>query len=104
MIKTYRVIISNRAKESLKTIVDYIKKDSPSAAEKVRKALIKEAKSLKVHPGRYSKEEQLIDKPGNYRSLVKWHYKIVYKVEEKEVQILNIFHTSRNPTVIKKTV
>ncbi|MFH1321241.1 MAG: type II toxin-antitoxin system RelE/ParE family toxin [Bacteroidota bacterium] len=103
-MKTYQVIISNKARESLKTIVDYIKEDSPSAAEKVKKTLIKEAKSLSKFPERYSKEEQLIDKPGNYRSFVKWHYKLVYKVEQKEVQILNIVHTSRKPSVMKKIV
>ena len=102
MKKQYRVIIPPSAKESLRDIVEYIKKDSPSAAAKVRKKLIEITKSLKDQPERFSVEEYLKDKPGNYRSVTQWHYKIVYKVLSDEVLILRFMHTSRDSELIKK--
>ena len=50
MKRHYRVIIPPTAKESLHDIIEYIKKDSPAAAEKVRKKLIETAKSLEPKP------------------------------------------------------
>ncbi len=102
MKKHYRVIIPPTAKESLRDIVEYIKKDSPAAAIKVRKKLVAIAKSLKEFPERFSSEVYLIDKPGNYRSVAQWHYKIIYKILDDEVLILRFIHTNRNPDVIKK--
>lgn len=40
MKKHYRVVLPSVAKESLHEIVEFIKKDSPQAATKVRKKLL----------------------------------------------------------------
>jgi plasmid stabilization system protein ParE len=102
MKKDYRVIIPPIAKESLREIVEYIKIESPSAAIKVQKKLIEIAKGLKNSPERFSKEYFLSENPGNYRSVVQWHYKIIYKVSENEVTIIRFMHTSRDPKRIEK--
>ena len=102
MKKYYRVIIPPIAKESLREIFEYIKTDSPSAAIKVQKKLIEVAKSLKNLPERFSKENFLSEKQGNYRSVVQWHYKIIYKVSENEVTIIRFMHTSKDPKGIEK--
>ena len=98
----YRVIVTLSAKESLHDVIEYIKKDSPSAASKVRKKLIETAKSLKELPERFSREENLFEMHGNYRSVTQWHFKIIYKVLDDEVLILRFMHTSRDPESIKK--
>lgn len=102
MKKYYRVVIPPTAKESLQEIVKHIKQDSPTAAIKVRKTLLEKAKSLKELPERFSREPFLIDKPGNYRSVTVWHYKIVYKILDDEIVILKFFHTSQDPEVLRK--
>ena len=102
MKKHYRVVIPPSAKESLYDIIEHIKKDSPIAATKVRKKLIDTAKSLKELPERFSREEYLLGKPGNYRSVALWHYKIVYKILDDEVVLLRFIHTSRDPELIRK--
>jgi plasmid stabilization system protein ParE len=99
--KTYRVVIPPTAKESLRDIIEYIKADSPTAAAKVRHKLIEVADSLKHVPERFSKEEYLSERVGNYRSVTQWHYKIIYKILDEEVLILRFMHTSRNPENIK---
>lgn len=68
------------AKESLDEIYNYIKKDSPQNARKVKKGLIKFAGSLNHFPEKYLREEFLEEEPENYRSVSKWSYKIIYEV------------------------
>lgn len=102
MNKHYRVIIPPAAKESLRDIIDYIKKDSPSAAIKVRKKTHRKSQKFRRIAERFSSEPFLINKPGNYRSVAQWHYKIIYKVLDDEVLILGFMHTSRDPDIIGK--
>lgn len=97
-MKSYRVIWDNSAKESLKLIVQYIRKESPSAAKKVRAELLKLTASLKKLPERFSVEPYLEHKGKQYRSVTKWSYKIIYRIGEKEVRVLEILHTSRDTT------
>lgn len=101
-MKRYRVIVSDQAKQSLRSIVRHIAAESPSAANYVRKSLIDLMRTLDRSPEKYSAEEYLQHKKGNYRSVTKWHYKIVYVVKTREVIILDVIHTGRNPEVIRK--
>jgi plasmid stabilization system protein ParE len=96
------VLWDNEAKASLKSIVAYLKQDSPVAAQKVKQALVQLAASLQQMPDRFSAEPYLEGKTGNYRSVSKWHYKIIYRVMEQEVHILDIFHTRKNPLEIEE--
>ncbi|MFY0602266.1 MAG: type II toxin-antitoxin system RelE/ParE family toxin [Cyclobacteriaceae bacterium] len=100
-MKKYKVTWDSYAKESLKSIVQHIKDDSPPAAQKVKIELLKLAQSLNNKPNRFSKEFYLEDKEGNYRSVSKWSYKIIYKVKEDEVYILDVFHTRKDPSEIE---
>ena len=104
MGKQYRVIMPPAAKQSLREIVEYIKKDSPSAASKVRKRLFEVVGSLNKLPERFSKEILLDQKNGNYRSVTIWHFKIVYQILENEVLILKFIHTSINPSKLKQLI
>lgn len=100
----YRVIWDSRAKKTLKAITQYIKEESPATAKGVRKELLKLTASLKKMPERFLTEPYLEHKGNEYRSIVKWSYKIIYRVRvnEKEVRILEIVHTSRNTAVIEE--
>lgn len=102
MKQSYSVIWDNEAKASLQTIIAYIRQDSPAAAQKVKRALLQLAASLQQMPDRFSAEPYLAGKSGNYRSVSKWHYKIIYRITEEEVHILDTFHTSKNPIEIEE--
>jgi plasmid stabilization system protein ParE len=90
------------AKENLDCICDFIAKDSLDAARYVKKELVKLAHSLSGFPEKYSKEEYLADEPENYRSISKWNYKIIYEVTNDCLIIVDVFHTSQNPSKIKR--
>ena len=90
------------ARTSLKAIYLYIAKDSLTAAEKVKKTILKTTRSLGFSPEKFEKEKYLKELSGNFRSVTKWHYKIIYEVTDNEVIIIDIFHTSMDPEKMKK--
>ena len=100
--KVYRVIITSNARDSLKDIVNHIKnkQKAPLIARMVKEELLNQILSLESFPEKFSKELFLEGLTGNYRSLVKWRYKIIYKVLADEVWVLKIIHTSQNPADI----
>lgn len=71
-MKTYKIIVSQEARESLKAITDYIRrKESDTRAQYVRKELLKAVDRLESlpnsHPIIYVSEQKK-----TYRYLLKW--------------------------------
>ncbi len=95
---------SPKAEQRLDGIYDYIAGDSVSAARYVKKTLIQLGGSLDHFPEKYSREEYLDMLPGNYRSVSKWRYKLIYEVTDEYVNILTIFNTSQHPSRIKSDI
>ncbi|MGP8217769.1 MAG: type II toxin-antitoxin system RelE/ParE family toxin [Bacteroidia bacterium] len=58
--------------------------------------------SLGASPEKFPAELLLEGRKKNYRSVILWHYKIVYLFTGKEVHVLDIIHTSMNPDEIKR--
>ena len=65
--------------------------------KKVRNEIARSAKDLNVFPEKFVEDPYLKDEPGNYRFKVFWSYKIVYEITPEAIQILDIFHTTRDP-------
>lgn len=98
-----KIIWDNEAKKSLQNIYNYIKgRESIEAAKKVRNKIFTQAKTLQDFPEKFEREHHLEDEVGNFRYKVIWSYKIIYEVTEESIFILDIFHTSRDPSEIKK--
>ncbi len=97
MVKKKRVVWSNRAKQSLKEHYNHIKKESVPAAKKVREKIIEDSKFLALNPEKYQADEYYPNNSGNIRRYFKWSYRIIYEVNEKTIDILNIIHTSQEP-------
>ena len=97
MVKKKKVIWSDRAKESLKEHYDHIKQDSVPAAKKVNAEIINASKELSPYPEKYQLDEYYPNNPGNIRRLFRWSYRIVYQINEKTIDILNVLHTSQEP-------
>jgi len=97
VMKKDRIIITNKARASLRSYFEYLKVEvSLETAQHVRDEILSKCAKLKDFSG-YSKEKYLEDEPEEYRSITLWHYNIIYTVTEQEVRVLNIIHTSRNP-------
>ena len=83
----YRVIWSDKAYQSLRSVSDFIAEDSPEGAKSVVRELVKHSQTLSILPRRNPIETALTDAPVEYRFLLKWNYKIIYTVLESEIQI-----------------
>jgi plasmid stabilization system protein ParE len=93
-LKRRRVVWTEKATRSLDFFCDYIRNNSPSAAKRVKREIVLTAKELAVYPERYQLDEILSDPTHNIRRFFRWSYRVVYQVHEKEVVILDVFHTS----------
>lgn len=102
MVKRWKIIWDDEAKNSLRSIYDYIKsRESVSMALRVKKEIIKQVKSLATFPEKFAREPHFSADSGNIRFKVIWSYKIIYEITDGYILILDIFHTSRNPTEIE---
>lgn len=86
-----------QAKDDLKSIVDYITKDSKRYARLQVERIKMRTHSLKTQP-RMGKIVQEINKP-NIRELVFGNYRIIYLiVSSKQIDILTIHHSAKDLT------
>jgi toxin ParE1/3/4 len=84
-----------RARNDLRDILEYIAKENPVAADRVRQAFLDAAKLVATRPHlgiRNAKVPEL-------RSLLvaRYPYRIHYRVEDTDVWIIHIRHSTRRP-------
>ena len=97
-----KVIWSKRASGQLERNVKYIKDEQGvSYAETVLNKILSSTALLGGTPKMGRVEPLLAHKKTEYRFIVVWSYKIIYKVTSDHVTISRVFHTSRNPNKLK---
>jgi plasmid stabilization system protein ParE len=96
-VKKKKVIWSERATASLKEHYDHIKKDSVRAAKRYKSEIINASKGLDTYPEKYQLDEYYLHNPGNIRRFFRWSYRIVYQINDKTIDILNVLHSSQEP-------
>lgn len=97
VIRKTRVIISHKARASLRGYYEYLRDEvSEETARHVKNGIISKCKSLKNFSG-YSIETYLEEEPVEYRSVSKWEYNIIFLVKNDEIHVLNIIHTKMHP-------
>lgn len=92
-----KVFWTQRAKGSLDYYCDRIAQDSITNAKKVKKEIILTSKKLSKNPDLFQLDEYYPDNPGDIRRYFKWSYRIVYRVMDDKVTVLNVYHTSIHP-------
>ena len=100
--KELPVLWSDEAKDSLKYIFNYVKRNSPDNAQKVKQTILKIAATLNFYPEKFPRDPFLLDSKRNFRFFPKWSYKIVYEVTDKAVIIIDVFHAKQHPDKLKK--
>ena len=85
-----KIIWSPLAIERTSEIAEYIAQDAPSAAKKWAETLFYKVQLLKTSPnsGRIVPETNRI----SIRELIYGNYRIIYRVEEKQLSILTVRH------------
>jgi plasmid stabilization system protein ParE len=93
-----KVIWTKRAFSQLERAIKFIKEEQGSTyAEIVLNKILEKSRHLENFPQMGQFEPLLKHKKSEYRYLVVWSYKIIYRVEKDRVVISRVFHTSRNP-------
>ena len=103
--RKHRVVIAPEARDDLRKELNYLRrKRGDAVARKVNKGLQKSIKSLDTFPEKHRVVEQISSSKRKYRLLPKWSYLIIYRVEKvlKQVRIVSIFSSSRDPEEIDK--
>lgn len=95
-MKRRKVYWSEPAKNRIKEIYDYYKVRSLKAALRIRKKLLTRPRSLSRMPELGPGEPKLIHK-GNYRYLVEMNWKIIYRVTDDKILILDVFDCRQDP-------
>ena len=91
------------AKDRLIEVYDYIEsKSSANIAEKVTLGLVDVAEMAGQNPYLFSECRELPSRTKQYRNIVSQNYRIIYKIKSDFILILDIFHSKRNPKVLKK--
>ena len=88
------VVWSKASLDSLETIYNFIFENSPQNAEMVVDTLLNLGDDLAKFPERNPKEPLYNDE--SIRYFPKWNFKIVYRIEENRILIINIYSTKMN--------
>ena len=85
------VVWSKASLDSLEIIYNFIFENSPQNAEMVVDALLNLGDDLAKFPERNPRETLYNDE--SIRYFPKWNFKIVYRIEENRILIINIYST-----------
>jgi plasmid stabilization system protein ParE len=85
-----KIVWSPLAIERASEIAEYIAQDKPSAAEKWINTVFSKVEKLKSAP----EIGRIVPEIGNdqFRELIYGNYRIVYRIEKKQISILTIRH------------
>ncbi|PCH77318.1 MAG: plasmid stabilization system protein [Flavobacteriaceae bacterium] len=81
----------------LQEIFNFIKKQSPTAANKVKTSIRETTKELAEHSEIYSLDRYKNNNSGTIRAFEKHNIRITYKVTPTTILIIRLRHTSREP-------
>ena len=85
-----KIIWSPLAIDRVSEIAEYIAQDKPSAAEKWINAVFSKVEQLKSSPGIGRVVPEI--RNDQFRELIYGNYRIIYRIEKKQISILTIRH------------
>ena len=96
------VIWTKKATTQLERNIKYLHVERGiRTSELVLNRILQSTKLLESNPFRGRIEPLLGHRKYEYRFVVVWSYKIIYRVTKTQVIISRVFHTSRNPKSLK---
>ena len=78
--------------------IEYIKKQSPANAEKVKKAMLLKIDTLQKYPEHHAPDKYKTNNDGSFRAFELHHYRISYRYKPADIRIIRIRHTKMNPS------
>ena len=98
-----KVIWTRSALLELQEIYEYyLENVGFQMAENIRKAVLTSTKQLGENPLSGISEKKLSDEGKEYRSIIRGHYKIIYRIGNDELKVVDVFDTRQNPPKLKR--
>jgi plasmid stabilization system protein ParE len=86
-----------RVQNQLAKVYEYILIDSYQNAEKVKKDILRSTRHLPANPEMYPPDKYRNNNNGSFRAYELHHYRIAYRITEKEIIIVRVRHTGMEP-------
>lgn len=90
-MKKRKVIISDRATNSLKRIIIKLQMNGYLGADKAKEAVIRRIRLLSTNPEKDSRVAKFGRLEGDIRSVLAWNYRIYYLIGEDDIKVLDVF-------------
>lgn len=91
------------ALDSLADIYKYYKNNvSETIAKKIRESVLLSTNQLKKFPLSGPLEKSLLNLNEGHRSIIRGNYKIIYKIQNREIYITDVFDSRQDPDEIRK--
>jgi len=97
--KPFKIIWDRSALDDFKDILSFLSKQNTQASKIIKEGVLTRLDSIKTNALIYE-PDKLKDEPNKeFRAFVVYSYRITYqiKAERKEIRIIRIRHTSREP-------
>ncbi len=92
-----KIIWSKQAVAAVKSIYNFYKEKSLQGAKNVKTDLLQSPKTIF-----YSKQYQVDDINPNYRRIVVRDFKVLYKVNNNVIQIIDVISTKQSPEKLRR--
>lgn len=86
----YKVVVADRAVQSLRRLLESVRSTSLIGAEDARTVVLQHLRKLGANPTNGARKAKFFSLEGDFRSILAWNYRIYYKIEEKRVVVLDI--------------
>jgi plasmid stabilization system protein ParE len=86
---------TRRARNDLRDILEYIAKDNPAAADRLRLAFLDAGKLIAMRPHLGLRNANVPELRS--RLVARYPYRIHYRIEDADVWIIHIRHSARRP-------
>lgn len=94
-MRKYRVEITKAAEHDIKSIVEYIRRDNPTATIRWIKELERQIGSLEKFPNRCPIIHESEELEREYRHLIYGDYRTIFRVQALKVTIMRVIHGAR---------
>jgi len=95
----FKIVWDRQALDHFKEILIYLDKQSKQAPKVVKVAILEKLEHIKTNPLTYE-IDKLKDTPNkDFRAFIVFSYRVTYQIKSdvKEVRVLRLRHTSREP-------
>lgn len=99
-----RIVVTEDCLSRIEEITDFLFTEQELSIEKIEEiidGIFDKIATLSNQPYKLQAEPYLKSKKGDYRRLVHYHYKILYRVEEEVIYVTDVFDSRQDPRKMK---